>query len=290
MTIALKAPLFMAMERRLPGLSKNHRRLARHIAAHYQTVAFSTISELARASGVSEATIVRFCRALDFAGYPAFQGEVRRLVRADLKGTERFSRTRPSAPKHPAPLAPVIEKELENIEGLQRSFDRAAFDKAVKAIAGAAEVIVAGSRSTASLAAHLWFGLSKIGIAAERVLAVSSEVYDRLVRAGPDTLLVLLSYPRYLTEHIELQAFAKKRRLRTLLLTDSAFAPLKGDITLAAPAESASFVAFHAAPMILINALLSELSLADPDATLAALSRFEALAEERGYFHREATQ
>ena len=66
-------------------LSKNQRVLAKYISANYQTVAFSTITELAGLSGVSEATIVRFAKALGFSGYPAFQREVRRLVRADLK-------------------------------------------------------------------------------------------------------------------------------------------------------------------------------------------------------------
>ena len=39
--------------------------------------------------------------------------------------------------------------------------------------------------------------------------------------------------------------------------------------------------------MILINALLNALSLVDRERTLDALNRFEALADNEGYFHRE---
>jgi hypothetical protein len=56
-------------------------------------------------------------------------------------------------------------------------------------------------------------------------------------------------------------------------------------MSLFTPAESASFVAFHCAPMTLINAILNELGAADAKRTLAALQRFERLAETRRYFH-----
>jgi DNA-binding MurR/RpiR family transcriptional regulator len=57
--------------------------------------------------------------------------------------------------------------------------------------------------------------------------------------------------------------FARSRRLATLTVTDSTFSPLRGQVSLYAPAESASFVAFHCAPLVLLNALVHELSVAD---------------------------
>ena len=61
-------------------------------------------------------------------------------------------------------------------------------------------------------------------------------------------------------------------------------------MSLYAHAESASFVAFHCAPLILINTLLNEISLVDRDRTLNALIRFETLAEDDGYFHLTPSQ
>ena len=42
------------------AFSANQRSLAKYVQTHYQTVAFSTVSDLAKQSGVSQATIVRF--------------------------------------------------------------------------------------------------------------------------------------------------------------------------------------------------------------------------------------
>lgn len=280
------ASLITQLKERADDLSKNQRVLAKYISANYQSVAFSTITQLAEQSGVSEATIVRFAKALDFSGYPAFQREIRRQVRADLRGTERFRLTYTHKGPDDSPLKAVITKELENIANLEESYDPKAFRAAIELLRSAGRILIAGSRSTAALANHLWFGLTKVAFDAERVLTISSDAYDRLDRMGTDACLVVIGFPRYLQELVDLLDHARARGIKTITVTDSPFSPLQGDVSLFAPAESASYVAFHCAPMILVNALLNELSLADTERTIAALNRFEALAEDEGFFHR----
>ena len=85
-------PLVRRLKEGADGFSRNQRLLARHVLANYQSVAFATVAQLATQSGVSEATIVRFAQALDFSGYPELQKEIRRLVRAELRGVDRFKR------------------------------------------------------------------------------------------------------------------------------------------------------------------------------------------------------
>lgn len=262
--------------------SANQRVLAKYVQAHYQTVAFSTVSQLAKLSSVSEATVVRFAKALGFKGYPDFQKEVRRLVRADLKGTERFQLTQADA----SPLDVVLQKEMENLGALRESFDGAAFRQALKLMRGASEVLVIGARATAPLAAHLAFGLGKLGMRCSRSLAVTSDTYDQIHRLDRKACVVVIGYPRYLRELVEVLGFAKSAKLASIAITDSAFSALRGEVSLYAPAESASFVAFHSAPLVLINALLHELSLGERDATLKALDRFEEVAEQRQFFHK----
>jgi DNA-binding MurR/RpiR family transcriptional regulator len=277
-------PLMQRLKDGAHELSANQRVLARYVLANYHSVAFATVSQLAEQAGVSDATIVRFAKALDFAGYPAFQKEIRRLVRAELRGGERFKLGATPERASRTPIDAVIDKERENISALQDSFDAKAFDKALHMIRRASEMLIAGTRSTASLAHHLWFALDKLEKHAKRAVTITSETYDVIGRMDQRACIVLIGFPRYLREHIELLEFAKRRGIATLTITDSAFSPLQGDVSLYAPAESASFVAFHCAPLILINALVHELSVKDSAKTLSALERFEKLAESRQYF------
>ncbi|MBL8689094.1 MAG: MurR/RpiR family transcriptional regulator [Rhodospirillaceae bacterium] len=280
-----EAALIERIKSRAESLSPSQRQLARHVVDNYQAVAFSTVSDLSRLSGVSEATVVRFAAALGFTGYAAFQKEVRRVVRADLKGTDRFSLARPKKPAVEGPLKAVIGKELENIGHLGESFDTTTLLQASARLRSASEILVVGSRSTASLATHLWFALDKLRLPVVKVTGTGSEALDRAARLGPRACVVVIGFPRYLRELVDLLAFARRRGIRTVAITDSPFSPLKGDVNLYALAESSSFVAFHCAPLILVNALVDEVSRADPKRTLDALREFEALAEEVGLFH-----
>lgn len=281
------APLVRRLKEGADAFSKNQRTLARHVLKNYESVAFATVSQLAEESGVSEATVVRFAKALDFSGYPEFQKEVRRLLRADLRGVERFKLGAEPRAERQTPLDAVAGKERENISALYDSFDARAFANAVRMLRRASEVAIVGTRSTAALARHMWFALDKIGIEATRVSAITSETYDLLSRMGKGDCVVVIGFPRYLREHVKLLEFAKARRLATLTITDSTFSPLQGDVTLHAPAESASFVAFHCAPLILVNALVHEVSVADSTKTLEALKQFETVAESQQYFVKE---
>ncbi|HYC44443.1 MAG TPA: MurR/RpiR family transcriptional regulator [Burkholderiales bacterium] len=281
------APLIRRLKDGADAFSKNQRTLARYVLKNYESVAFATVSELAAQSGVSEATIVRFAKALDFSGYPAFQKEIRRLLRANLRGVERFKLGAEPKAARRTPLDAVTEKERENISALYDAFDARAFEKAVRMLRRSSQVVIVGTRSTASLAHHLWFALDKIGIEAVRVTTITSETYDRLGRIGKQACVVVIGFPRYLREHVKVLEFAKARRLATLTITDSTFSPLQGEVTLHAPAESASFVAFHCAPLILVNALVHEVSVADSTRTLEALKKFEVVADSQQYFVKD---
>ena len=281
----VEEPLFQLLKDRSQALSRNHRLLARYVLANYQRVAFATIKQLSVLSGVSEATIVRFVKALDFNGYPAFQKEVRRIVRADLKGTERFKLGAQRPGPEESPLAPIVLKELENISALQEGFSRTDVQKAVQALRSAPEVMVAGARSTASLACHLWFGLTKLGIAAERVIAVTTETYDRVARLPQDAAVVVIGFPRYVRDLIDLLAFVRARGLPHDHLHGQPGLP-----------AARGHPPQHAGRVVLVRRV--PLRPADPDQPPAARAqpgrtrsrpwprsnRFESLAEERRYF------
>ncbi len=275
------APLLSLIEQRAASFSASQTRLARQLTASRESFAFSTASEIARLCEVSEATVVRFAQELGFSGYPALQKEVRRILRADLKGTDRLQLAERSAA--PGPLDPVIAKERENIAALAEGFDAAALAAAAKALRGARRVLVVGDRATASLAFHLWFALDKLGLPVTR--AQGTEALDALGRMGAPDAVIVIGFPRYLRSLVALLGFAGTRGVTRIVVTDSPFSALRGEIALHAPAESASFVAFHAAPLILLNALVQQVVAADREAARRALAEFEATAEAGLYFH-----
>lgn len=272
------------MRSRLPDLTRNQRRLAEFILKEQQAVAFSTVTELSEHTGISPATIVRFAKSLGFEGYNGLQREMRRTMRADLRGPDRFRRARKPDPNSESALSPAIEQELENIAALQDYHDPQSLEAVVRAISDASCIAVLGSRSSASLANHFWFALTKAGLPAERVLTIDTRAYERVQNLDEAGCAVLIGFPRYLNELGDIIEFAAEAGKRTVVITDSPFSPFRGDTTLYAPVESSSFIAFHSAPLILISTLMSEIAADRPERTLNALDRFEELAERQDLF------
>lgn len=276
--------LFDALQNSFDSYSRSQKLLARLVLSDYQKVAFLTIKDFAELSGISEATIVRFVKILGFDGYPDFQKEIRRIVRSDLKGDERFKIGYDIKGRQGKRISEIIEKEIDNFSHLQKTFDPQTIKAAARAIDQATDVYVVGTRASASLACHLSFGLSKLNIRTTRILRINSELFDLLDRPESGALLIVIGFPRYVNDLLDVLTFCKERKIKTIAVTDSPFSPLKGDINLYSPAESFSFMAFHCAPLVLINAVVIELSMLDKKKSLAVLNRFEILAESKKYF------
>jgi DNA-binding MurR/RpiR family transcriptional regulator len=273
---------FENLKRGVESFSPRQKDIARFVLANYQKTAFANIKEFARLSRTSEATVIRFVKVLGFQGYPAFQREVRRLVRKDLKGLERFKLGVEGEERNT--LFKFLDKEFENLSFLDKTFDDAQFQRAVDAISASRDVVIVGTRSAVALAHHLWFGMRKIGFRARFFDAITTELFDETNQMDMQTAVIVIGFPRYLKELVNFLDLLKERGIRTITITDSPFSPIQGDISLYCPAESVSFMAFHAAPILLMNVLLDALSIVDQSATIEALDRFEKIAEKKGYF------
>lgn len=187
--------LFNLLKENFEKYSNSQKVLARLILTKYQKIAFLTIKEFAEFTGVSEATIVRFVKLLNFGGYPDFQKEIRRILRTDLRGQERFKITYRTKKQDKDSISDIIEKEIDNFLYLQKFIDHKNIKKAVNAIRNASEVLVVGTRASASLACHFSFGLSKLEIRTTKILSVNSESFDLLNKLSSNSLVIVIGFP-----------------------------------------------------------------------------------------------
>ncbi len=66
-------------------LTKAEAKLADYVLRHKQDIQHMLISELALASGISEATVTRFCRTIGCGGFPEFKREIVRALTANAR-------------------------------------------------------------------------------------------------------------------------------------------------------------------------------------------------------------
>ena len=114
-------------------MSKSHKKIATYVIDHYEQVAFMTAAKLAKAVGVSEATIVRFAYALEYEGYPEFQDDLAEWVKNKLNSVQRVGAKYGKSTQSEL-LASVLSADIEKIQDTIEHVDAQAFETAVNII------------------------------------------------------------------------------------------------------------------------------------------------------------
>ncbi|MBE6919567.1 MAG: MurR/RpiR family transcriptional regulator [Ruminococcaceae bacterium] len=241
-----------------PSFSKGQKRIAQYILDNYDKAAFMTASKLGRSAQVSESTVVRFAAQLGYDGYPEMQKALQELVRGRLTSIQRIQASREQMDSQDI-LGSVMQRDMESIHTAIDRLDRSAFDSAVDKLMRAKHIYILGVRSSAYLAGylHFYFHLIFPNVTLVQNMA-GGEIFEQMVRIGPDDVIVGISFPRYSKLAVSAVEFARSRGAEVVAITDSKMSPLYklSDASLLVRSDMISFVDSMAAPLSLLNALI----------------------------------
>lgn len=199
------------LTRRQAAFTKTERRVAAWLEHHAEAVAFQTVNAMAKASGVSEATIVRFARKLGYDSFTAMQQAAQRDLQAAYSLGDRFERAlREGADE--GPLERSFRTDVENLQRTYERIDRRAFDDAVRRLAHARRVAVVGLRASAGSATYLGFALQLVRPRVALVRHDLDDVHEQLLDAEPGDVLLAVSVGKPARRTLEVVREAKERR------------------------------------------------------------------------------
>lgn len=208
----------------LPALSPAERRVAEAVLADPAGVAGRTISALARACDTSEATVVRFCRATGFGGYPqlrlALATEVGRAatrgeVGGDIAEDDDLA----------AVVRTVSSADARAIEDTAAGLDLAVLAAVVDALVAAPRIDVYGVGASGLVAIDLEQKLRRIG----RAATACPEAHAALMSAallGPGDVAVGVSHTGATSDTLDALTQAAASGATTVALTNFPRSPL----------------------------------------------------------------
>ncbi len=265
------------------SLSAAERRVGDTIAADPEALIRLPMRALAQAAGVSDATVVRFCKSL---GYDGLRGLKRELVAKALS---------PARPTHD-PLAPdddlatIVDKVFESNIAMLRDtlevFDRSALAAAVDAILASSriEFYAVGPSGGVALDAH--YRLLRLGLPATAATDVHMQATSAANLPPGAVAFAISHYGRAFETHSALR-WAKQAGATCILLSSYRDTPLSRladiELVVAAPQTAArpEGVATRIAHLAVIDALSVAIALRRPHAASAALLRDYEIIGER---------
>jgi len=212
----------------LPSLQPSMRQVAEQVLTDTSVTASLTVTELAVASGVSEATVIRFCKAIGFAGYP----QLRLALAAEhgrAQGADRGDRDLESDIAPGDDLAKVVEKiafaDARAVEETGAQLDIVMLERVVEALVRAQRVDLYGVGASAYVALDFQHKLHRIG----RVAFAWSDTHVALTSAAllrPGDVAIGISHTGTTTDTIDALTEARAHGATTVALTNFPRSPI----------------------------------------------------------------
>lgn len=184
------------IRKRLTELSTAEQAVATHLAAHPEQLPFETADSLGKRLGVSAMTVGRMLKALGYRGLADLRSEMRSEVSDAAPWSRRgASKSRPVLKSLDRTRS--LRAELEAIELVHALAETPAWQEAVKRIAGADQVFVAGFQTERGLAVVFADQLAYVrpGV---RYLSVENRAFaDLRTEAGAGSCVVMIDCRRY---------------------------------------------------------------------------------------------
>ncbi len=245
-----------------PELTSKSKKLAEFVLSNPEKAVFMTTRKLAAAVNVSEATVVRFVRQLDYASYALFIKAVRELIDTELTLLERRRLANPEVCSDDEELDRITNQDIENIRAMRKSIDLSEVKKVRKLLKDAEAIHVIGSRLSYTPAYYMGWTLAKIRKNISILRGSDRTTIDRLIFASEESVVVVVATSRYPNELIRMGKLVKRRKLKLILLTDSSSCPLVqfSDHVLIAPLKTIPFLGSPTSLVSLINYLVHTLA------------------------------
>jgi DNA-binding MurR/RpiR family transcriptional regulator len=229
----------------MPSFSPAEQRVAHVVIEAGGAASRFTITELAGRAGTSETTVIRFCRAMGFSGYPELRltlaAEAGRLADALSGPAEMGSDISPDDA-----LAEVVKKiafaDARAVEDTAAQLDVAKLEKVVSRVARARRVDIYGVGASAFVAQDFQQKLHRIG----RVAFAWSDPHIALTSAallGKQDVAFGISHTGTTMDTIEAFTEAGRRGATTVALTNFPRSPLAAaaDFVLTTAARETTF-------------------------------------------------
>ncbi len=280
----------------LPSLRPAEVRIAEAVLADPAAVVGKTITELAALVGTSQATVVRFCRAVGYAGYPEFridlaQATSRRAVEQE-RANVAHGEIDPDDTLHDV-VTKIAFHEARTIEETARMLDLDALEQVTAAVAQATRIDLFGVGSSGLTAQDLAQKLQRIGL----LCFASPDPHVQLQSAAllaEGAVAVGVSHSGLTVETNDALRIARDRGATTVAVTNFPESPLveHADLVLTTTARETQFrsgaLSSRIAQLALVDFLFVRVAQRLYDRTTANLrATYEAVQPHRlGYDRR----
>ena len=275
------------------NFTKQQLTFADYVLKNANEIAFSNVADAAKKSKVSGATIVRFCKALGFKGYPQFAKHIQQSIQSDLTAFHRYKLKNLLGKDVADQLTTeslfhnLLQNEISNTASLLESIDKQNYVSCLDAMIKADRFCILGALASTTLAMYLGKNLSKLNFHTDILYTSGILAFSAIEKLTPDSVVFLISFPRYPREALKLGKYAKKKGATIIAVTDTPISPAVAiaDISFFMPLNLLPFGESYTAPIAFLTVLCAEYSNRLPKEIAETLNQYDKCSKALEFFN-----
>ncbi len=263
------------LSERIDQLSARRQEIFRPILEHPREYVLLSVRALANRLHTDPATVVRIVHALGFANYKEFQKHLHDLSLAFATSLDTMLQT-PQGGVSGSRVRESLFRDMKNVQAVKNSLDTQRLDALAKRMYSARRIVVLAGDLATVLAEYFGYHLNVLGLPVFVASSLGSMTHSTRSVTEKD-LLVAMSFRRGIRQTVESAEQARRNGAHCVGITDTYLSPLARIChdTFLASIDSASFGASFAAPVTLLNAMLTAVGEARPSRTMAIVRELD---------------
>ncbi|MBR5474091.1 MAG: MurR/RpiR family transcriptional regulator [Lachnospiraceae bacterium] len=249
-------------------LTKTSQKIAEWVLDHDTEACFITSTDLAAGLEISEASVIRFARALGFTGYMDFQKHLRqnytdKVNKVSSTITVPYERLRASMEHTDGDYIKEFLMNTErNIESVLRNNAPSVFEQAIDLLMRSHRKFILATRANTGVASYFLLLMKHMLPDVYSTGDSSISVIDHMCDITKDDCVVLFSFPRYSELDRQALQMAEDVGAPILVITDKPSAPLApyADILLTVDVDSSAFFNSYVGVQLIMEILCAGIS------------------------------
>ena len=267
------------------SLNGAQKRLGHYLQTDSSALLLSNVGDLARAVGVSKATVVRFAKSLGYKGFPELRRDIQQEMRRKLRAADRMEETFAELDNNENIFAKLIKRDIQLLEETLQAAAFPDFHKAVEIILRSRKVFLIGLNASMALAYLLHFRLVRVRKEAHWIfLTGGTSLLEQLAFMEAGDMLIAIDFLQVPREVQTALQHAKRVGATILGITDFPTSPIAraADVCLYAKRGLHTTVNSLTPAFSLVNALAIAVSWATKGDSIKALTDLDRLLEGQG--------
>ena len=199
----------------LPSLTPSEKKVGHFILNHIQDAVRMTLADVASESGVSDATVLRFCRSIGYQRWLEFKIELAQsLPHPSEQLLDEISEEDPAE----VLAKKVFQSSIQALNDTSAVLDAGEFKKALTLISEAETIVIIGVGTSGPIAQEMYNRLFRLGLHCR----VQTDSYLQVMEAAlltPQDVVIVISQSGDSTDPIRATATAKEQGCAVIAMT-----------------------------------------------------------------------